>query len=172
MTSANIPALVRGHGADGQDLAQDTDVRRAGLGGDPIQGVGGGPRVHGGGGPTPGIEAVAVDPGTGERRKNLRNGQRRLPKVTVVPGDPGALVGGTDEAAVRLGHQEEGCPGLHHPDVTRKKKRRTRSVRRSEIETGGRTGTGAGMRGNAPAARRAKTRNEIGTASLIVRKEM
>ncbi len=24
--------------------------------------------------------------------------------------------GGTDEAAVRLGHQEEGCPGLHHPD--------------------------------------------------------
>lgn len=38
-------------------------VRRAGLGGGPIQGVGGGPRVHGGGGPTPGIEAAAVDLG-------------------------------------------------------------------------------------------------------------
>lgn len=38
-------------------------VQRAGLGGDPIQGVGGGRRVHEGGGPTPGIEAAAVDPG-------------------------------------------------------------------------------------------------------------
>lgn len=55
--------------------------------------------------------------------------------------------------------------------VTRKRRRRTRSVRRTGIENGGRTGTGAEMKGNVPAVRRTKTRSEIGTASLIVRKE-
>ena len=63
--------------------------------------------------------------------------------------------------------------------VTRKRKRRTRSVRRSGGESEGRTGTGAGMKENVPAVRRVKTRNEIATvaatatvtASLIVRKE-
>lgn len=55
--------------------------------------------------------------------------------------------------------------------VTRKRKRRTRSVRRTAIEKGGRTG--AEMKENAHPVRRrrARTRNAIGTASPIVRKE-
>ena len=58
--------------------------------------------------------------------------------------------------------------------VTRKRKRRTRSVRRNGIETGGRTGTGAEMKENAPPVRRrrVKTRSEIGTASPTARREM
>lgn len=57
--------------------------------------------------------------------------------------------------------------------VTKKRRRRTRSVRRSGTETGGRTGTAAEMKENAPQVRRrrAKTRNEIGNASPTVRKE-
>lgn len=168
MTSANIPDPVRGPVAGGPDLAQDT-----GLGGGPIQGVGGGPRVHAGGGPTPGIEAAAVDLGTGERRKSPRKGQRRPPRATAVPGGLEALVEGTGEAALRLGPPGGSCPGLHRPDVTRKRKRRTRNVRRTGIERGGRTGTAAETKENAPPVRkrRAKTRNETGTESPTVRKE-
>lgn len=55
--------------------------------------------------------------------------------------------------------------------VTRRRRRRTRSVRRSATESAGRTETGAGTKENVPAARRAKTRNEIGIASLRARKE-
>lgn len=42
---------------------------------------------------------------------------------------------------------------------TRKRKRRTRSVRRRGIEKGGRTETEAGMKENVPAVRRTKTKN-------------
>lgn len=45
-------------------------------------------------------------------------------------------------------------------------------MRRTGIENGGRTGTGAETKENVPAVRRTKTRNESGTASLTVRKEM
>lgn len=55
--------------------------------------------------------------------------------------------------------------------VTRRRRRRTRSVRRSVKGSAGRTETGAGRKENVPAARRAKTRNEIGIASLRARKE-
>lgn len=57
--------------------------------------------------------------------------------------------------------------------VTRKRRRRIRIVRRTGIETGGRTGTGVEMKENAPPVRkrRVRTRSEIETASLIVRKE-
>lgn len=173
MTSANILAPVHGHDADGPDLAQDTDAQRAGLGGGPIQGVGGGPRALAEGGLTPGTEVAAVDPGTGERRKSLRKGQRLLPRATAVPEGLEASVGGTGEAAVHLGPQGGSSPGPHRPDATRKKRRRTRNVRRSGTETGGRTGTGAETKENARPARRrrAKTRSEIETASLIARKE-
>lgn len=57
--------------------------------------------------------------------------------------------------------------------VTRKRRRRIRIVRRTGIERGGRTGTGAETKENAPPVRRkkARTRSEIETASLTVRKE-
>lgn len=92
MTSANIPAPVRGQDADAPDLALDTgkeggsfgpmvdpgrDRRRAslkpvcvcvggagaGLTDGPTQRVEGGPRVREGGGPIPGRETAAVAPG-------------------------------------------------------------------------------------------------------------
>lgn len=58
--------------------------------------------------------------------------------------------------------------------ATRKRRRRTRIGRRTATETGGRTVTGAEMKENVPLVRRrrAKTKREIGIASLIVRKEM
>lgn len=58
--------------------------------------------------------------------------------------------------------------------ATRKKKRRTRTVRRKGTATEGRTGTAAETNANAPTVRkkRAKTKNEIGTASPTARKEM
>lgn len=174
MTSANIPAPVRVHGVDEPDLVQDTDVRRADLGVGLIQGAGGGPRAHGGGGPTPGIEAVAVDLETGGRRRSPRKDPRLPPKATAAPGGLGALVGDTGEVAVLLAPLREGSPGLRPPDATRKKKRRTRTVRRKGTETEGRTGTAAETNANAPTVRkkRAKTKNEIGTASPTARKEM
>lgn len=172
-TSANIPDLAHGHDAGAPDLAQDTGDQKAGLGGGPIPGVGGGPRAHEGGGPTPEIEAAAADLGTGERRKSLRKGQRRPRRATAAPGGLEALAGGTGEAVVHLGPPGGSCPGLHHPDATRRRKRRTRSARRTEIERGGRTGTGAETKENAPPARRrrAKTKSETAIASLIARKE-
>lgn len=45
------------------------------------------------------------------------------------------------------------------PAVTRRRKRRTRNARGSATGSGGKTETGAEMRENVPAARRAKTRS-------------
>ena len=57
--------------------------------------------------------------------------------------------------------------------VTRKRRRRTRSARRSGTETGGRTGTAAETKENVPPVkrRRAKTRSETENASQTARKE-
>lgn len=174
MTSANIPAPVPVPDVGDPDLVRDTDDRRADLGVGLIRGAGGGPRAHEGGGPTPGIETVALDLGTGGRRKSPRKDPRLPQKATAVPGGLGALVGGTGEVAVLLGPLREGSPGLRLLDATRKKKRRTRTARRNGTETGERTGTGAETNENAPPVRRkrAKIKNEIGTASPTARKEM
>lgn len=173
MKSVNIPALGPGHGAGDPDLAQDTGDQRAGLDGDPIQGAGGGPKAREGGGPTPETGAVAADPGTEERRRNLRKDRRRPPRATAAPGGLGASVGGTGEAAVRPVPPGGARPGLRHPDVTKRRRRRTRNERRTENGTGGRTGTEAETKENAPPVRRrrAKTRSESETANLTARRE-
>lgn len=51
------------------------------------------------------------------------------------------------------------------PAVTRRRKRRTRNARGSATGSGGKTETGAEMRENVPAARRAKTRSGNGSGS-------
>lgn len=171
MTSANAPAHGRARGADERNLDHGTGDLKAGLEGGPIQGAGGGPRAHAGGGPIPATEAAAAaGQGTEGRRRNPRKGQRPLQKATAVLEGLAVLHGGTGEAGVRLDHRKEDCPGLHLPGATRKKKRRTKSVRRSETESGGGRGTGTEKKENGPRVRRrSETKSERG--NLTARKE-
>lgn len=174
MTNVNILAPVQGHDAEGPDLAQGTGDQRAGHGADLILGAGGGPRAHGGGGLTPETEATAVDPGTEGRRRSQKNDQRHLQKATAVLGDLEVLAGDTAEAAVHLALLGRSHPDLHLHDAIKKRKRRTKIVKRSGTESGGKRGTAVETKESAPAPRRrrAKTRSEIENASLTVRKEM
>lgn len=173
MTNDDIPVRGQGQGAGDQDLAQDTDDQRADLAGGPTQEAGGGRRVREGGGPTLAIEAVAADRETDGRRKSPERSPRRPPKATAVPGGLAASVGDTGGAAVHPDPPGENCPGLRPPGDTRRRKRRTRIGKRIATEKGGRRGTGAERKENDPTVkrRRVKTKNEIETASLTVRKE-
>lgn len=172
MININIPAPVQGHDAGGPDLAQSTGDQRAGHDVDLILGAGGGPRARVGGGLTPETEAAAVDPGTEGRRRSQKSDQRHLQRATAVLGDLEALAGDTAEAAVHLALLGENHPDLHLHDAIKKKKRRTKTVKRSETESGGKRGSEMIESAPAPRRRRAKTRNEIENASLTARKEM